>query len=141
MVIVLIVIFVSWKGSNKPVVTGERQTVIVGVSLPLTGDVAMLGQSAKNAILLAQEQLPKNLKYDYKLVFEDDQFKPALGATVANKLINIDNADALVSFGSPVGSVISPIAEKAQILHVNDFASASQVADGDYNFVHYTPPL
>ncbi len=100
----------------------------------------MLGQSAKNAITLAQEGLPKNLKYNYKLIFEDDQFKPALGATVANKLIAIDKADVLVSFGSPVGSVISPIAEKNGVPHINDFASASQVADGEYNFVHYTPP-
>ena len=117
---------------SKPVIT-------IGVTLPLTGDVAMLGQSNKNAILLAQSQLPKDLKYDYKLVIEDDQFKLALGATAANKLISIDHASALISFGSPVGNVVSPIAEKNHIAHINDFTSDPHVATGEYNFVDYTP--
>jgi len=139
-IIAMAAVFIGISRSKSAQPNTSKQTIVIGITLPLTGDVAMLGQSAKNAILLAQKQLPKDLKYDYKLVFEDDQFRPALGATIANKLISIDHADALISFGSPVGSVISPIAERAQILHVNDFASASHVADGEFNFVDYTPP-
>ena len=141
-IIVIVAVAVQGKMSavNSEQTSNKKQTVIIGITLPLTGDIAMLGESARNAILLADESLPKDLKYDYRLIFEDDQFKPSLGATVANKLISVDNADALISFGSPVGSVVSPIAEKAQILHVNDFASASHVADGEFNFVDYTPP-
>ncbi len=120
--------------------TGSKPTVIIGVTLPLTGDVAMLGQSNKNAIELAYSQLDKtNLKYDYKLVFEDDGFKPSIGATTANKLISVDKVDALISFGSPVGNVVSPIAEAAGVPHINDFASDPHVATGQYNYVDYTP--
>lgn len=118
--------------SAKPVVT-------IGITLPLTGDIALLGQSNKNAILLAEARLPQGTKYSYKLVFEDDQFKTALGASTANKLISADGADALISFGSPVGNVVSPIAEAAHVPHINDFASDSHVANGVYNFVDYTP--
>jgi len=138
-ILVIVAVAVMTKISSNPP-PSQKQTIKIGVTLPLTGGVAMLGQSAKNAILLAESRLSRNNKYDYELVFEDDQFKPATGASVANKLINIDKVDALISFGSPVGSVVSPIAERSKILHINDFASASQVADGDYNFVHYTPP-
>ncbi len=138
---IVVILLVVWgiTSLKTPKTTVIKPVVTIGITLPLTGDVAMLGQSNKNAILLAQLQLPKNLKYDYKLVFEDNQFKPAMGVSTANKLISIDKASALISFGSPVGNVVSPIAEKAQITHINDFASASSVADGDYNFVHYTP--
>ncbi|MEI6237963.1 MAG: ABC transporter substrate-binding protein [bacterium] len=115
-----------------------KPTVTIGITLPLTGDVAILGESAQNAIILAKEQL-KDTKYDYKLVFENDQFKPTLGATIANKLISVDKADALMSFGSPVGHVVSIIAEKSKIPHVNAFASDDHVADGEYNFLDYTP--
>lgn len=125
--------FVNKSPETKP-------TVKIGVSLPLTGDVAMLGQNSKKALLLAQEQLSKNTKYNYELVFEDDQFKPQTGATTANKLISINNVSALFSFGSPVGNVVSPIAEKAGVPHINFFASDMSVANGDYNFVNYTPP-
>lgn len=117
-----------------------KPTVKIGVTLPLTGDVAMLGQNSKSALLLAQEQLSKNTKYNYEFVFEDDQFKPQNGASTANKLISIDNVSALFSFGSPVGSVVSPIAEKAKVPHINFFASDMSIANGDYNFVNYTPP-
>lgn len=118
----------------------DKLTVTIGVSLPLTGDVAMLGQNSKQALLLAEEQISKSSKYNYKLVFEDDQFKPQMGASIANKLISIDNVSALFSFGSPVGNVVSPIAEKLGTPHINFFASDMNVANGDYNFVHYTPP-
>lgn len=121
-------------------ISAEKPTIKIGVTLPLTGDVASLGEANKNAIILASEQLKgKNLKYAYEFVFEDDQFKPAIGATVASKLINVDKSDAIISFGSPVGNVISTIAERSKILHVNDFASDPKVANGSYNFVHYTP--
>jgi branched-chain amino acid transport system substrate-binding protein len=116
-----------------------KPTIKVGVTLPLTGDVAMLGQSVKKSMELAKSKLPQTTKYNYEFVFEDDQFKPSVGASTANKLISVDKVSALVSFGSPVGNVVSPIAEKSQITHINDFASASSVANGEYNFVHYTP--
>jgi branched-chain amino acid transport system substrate-binding protein len=117
----------------------EKQTVKIGVTLPLTGPVAMLGESVKDAIILAKEQT-KNTKYNYELIFEDDAFSPKTAVNTVNKLINIDKVDAIISFGSPVGNVVSPITEKAQITHINDFASDSNVAKGDYNFLHYTPP-
>jgi len=138
---IVVLILAVWGISSLFATKGPetKQTIKIGVTLPLTGDVAMLGQSAKNAMLLAKSQLPQNTKYNYEFVFEDDQFKPSVGASTANKLISVDGVSALVSFGSPVGNVVSPIAEKAHILHVNDFASASSVANGDYNFIHYTP--
>jgi branched-chain amino acid transport system substrate-binding protein len=124
-------------GKNE--VNNQKPIVKIGITLPLTGDVSVLGQSVKKSIELAHSLLPTSTKYQYELVFEDDKFKPALGVTTATKLINVDKVSALVSFGSPVGNVVSPIAEKSKITHLNDFASASSVADGEYNFIHYTP--
>lgn len=139
---IVVLVLAAW-GVSSLMVTKDpstKQTIKIGVTLPLTGGVAMLGQNSKAALLLAQEQLPKNTKYNYEFVFEDDQFKPQAGASSANKLISIDNVSALFSFGSPVGSVVSPIAEKAGVPHINFFASDMNVANGDYNFVNYTPP-
>jgi len=139
---IIVLILAVWGISSLFATKGPetKPTVKIGVTLPLAGDVAMLGQNSKQALLLAQEQLPKNTKYNYEFVFEDDQFKPTIGASTANKLISIDNVSALFSFGSPVGNVVSPIAEKAKVPHINFFASDMNVANGDYNFVNYTPP-
>lgn len=137
-IVIAIVVIGILAIANKDNHSGGKITVKIGVTLPLTGDIAVLGQDNKDSILLAKEQL-KDTKYNYEIVFEDDQFKPAVGASTASKLINVDNVSALVSFGSPVGNVVSAIAEKSKVLHINDFASDPNVANGDYNFVHYTP--
>ena len=138
-VVVAIVAVALITGSSTKQPAG-KPTVVVGVTLPLTGDIAMLGQSNKNAIELAYNQLKQqDMKYNYKLVFEDDGFKPSIAATTAHKLISVDGANALISFGSPVGNVVSPIAEVAGVPHINDFASDPHVATGQYNYVDYTP--
>jgi len=134
--VIAIVVFIlnsfESKNTNKPIIK-------IGATLPLTGDVAMLGQNSKKAIELALRDLG-NTKYSYEVVYEDDQFKPQNGATTANKLMSVDIVSALLSFGSPVGNVVSPIAEKQKVPHINFFASDMRVADGVYNFVNYTPP-
>ncbi|MEN9921539.1 MAG: hypothetical protein RLZZ517_517 [Candidatus Parcubacteria bacterium] len=139
LVIILLAVAVFFVFNSTKTNNTEKPTVKIGVTLPLTGDVALLGQSSKKAIELALENLG-DTKYNYQVVFEDDQFKTQVGATVANKLINVDKVDMLFSFGSPVGNVVNPIAEAQKVPHLNFFASDTKVANGEYNFLHYTPP-
>lgn len=141
-IVALLVIAGIWSYSSKSVVpTGEKQTITIGASLPLTGNLAFLGESYKNSMLLAYADLQKSgqLKNNYKFVFEDDQFDAAKAATTANKLISIDKVDAIASAGSPAGNTISPIAEQNKIIHIG-LASDPTMAKGDYNFDHWTPP-
>ncbi len=117
--------------------------VKIGVIVPLTGDQAFLGEGFKNAILLAQKDIQKSFgetKHRYEISFQDDSFNPTSAASAAHKFINIDHVNALVSFGSGSGNAVSPIAEEAKTPHLNAIASDSNVAKGDYNFVHWTPP-
>jgi branched-chain amino acid transport system substrate-binding protein len=137
--VIILAIIATLSGVFNQKSNDSKPTVKIGVSLPLTGPVAALGESAQKALLLAQLNL-KNTKYNYEFVFEDDQFKPVVGATLANKFVSIDKADVIFSFGSPVGNIISPIAEKEKVPHINFFASDTKVANGGYNFLHYTPP-
>ena len=141
LMIVALIISTQMTAKQDSVGSSSKPTIKIGVTLPLTGDVAMLGQSSKKALDLAHAKLSerKDLKYNYELVYEDDQFKPTVGVTTATKLTNIDKVSVLMSFGSPVGNVVSAFAEKAKVPHMNFFASDSHVADGAYNFLHYTP--
>ena len=94
--VIAIVAIATMSSGSHTSPTGTKPTITIGVTLPLTGDIAMLGQSNKNAIEMAYQNLnTANLKYTYKLVFEDDQFSPTIGATTANKLISVDGANAL----------------------------------------------
>lgn len=115
----------------------EKQTVKIGLALPLTGVIGWLGEGMRDAAVMAKEQLI-DTKYNYELFFEDDQYNPTMTATVANKFINIDKVDAIVSCEAAPGHVISALARKNNFIHFG-LTAVESVAEGDNNFVHWTP--
>jgi branched-chain amino acid transport system substrate-binding protein len=114
----------------------KKETIKIGASWPLTGNLAFMGEGLKNAILMAKEQLGST-KYNYELVFEDDQLNPNLTATTVNKLISIDKVDVVISQGSGPGHVTTPIATKHNVIHFG-LALATDIAKGNTNFIHWT---
>ena len=136
-IISTVIIYVTHENSS---IISSKPTIKIGVTLPLTGNLASLGQSSKDSLELAMNKLNKSkLRYNYKLIIEDDQFKPIVGSTNTQKLINVDKVSALLSFGSPVGNAVTSISEKYSIPHINGFASDPNVANGKFSYIHYTP--
>ena len=86
-----------------------KETFKIGAVLPLTGNVGFIGEGFRNAMLLAKEQLG-DTKYNYEIIFEDDQHDPKLTAGAANKFISIDKVDAIVSLGDSTAPAVSPLA-------------------------------
>lgn len=127
----------SQKTTSAPI--AEKQIIKIGLSLPLTGGVAFLGEPAKKAAELALKDAG-NTKYNYQLVFEDDSFDPKKAASTANKLISVDKVLAIISFGSGTGNTINSIAENGKTAQFA-LASDPRVATGEYNYVHWTPPF
>lgn len=122
-----------------PAYAQEKPVVKIGVTAPLTGDVGYIGEGIRNAITMAQENLPADTKYKYEVVYEDDMFEAKRTAATTSKMINVDKVDALISASSGTGGVASPIAEQNKVIHFG-IASAASVADGNYNFNHWTSP-
>lgn len=122
-----------------PAFAADKPVVKIGVTVPLTGDVAYIGEGIRNAITMAQENLPADTKYKYEVVYEDDMFEAKRTAATTNKMINVNKVDALISASSGTGGVASPIAEANKVIHFG-IASAASVADGNYNFNHWTSP-
>jgi len=97
---------------------GKKQEVRIGVIIPLTGDYANYGNNIKNALEICFEDImqEKN-KYEYKLIFEDDQAKPKMATSAINKLIFTDNVKIIIGgFTSSSSVAIEPIAEQNQVL-------------------------
>lgn len=122
-----------------PAFAADKPVVKIGLTVPLTGDNAQIGDAMKGGATLAREDMKTDTKYDYQLVFEDDGMEAKRTAATTGKLINVDKVDAIVSISSGTGGVVSPIAETSKVIHFG-LASAQSVADGDYNFIHWTPP-
>ena len=127
---------------NQPtgnvVVEKEKPVVKIGASLSLTGGSAFMGEGMRNAMELAIHNLGPT-KYKYELVFEDDAMNPKMAADASQKLITIDHVDAILSLSSGTGNVVSQFTQPNKVIHFG-VASDPTVAEGEYNFIHWTPP-
>ncbi len=121
---------------------GPSNELKIGVSAPLTGDIAALGQSTKNAILLAQEEinakggikLSESMK-KVKFIIEDDENKPESTATVFQKLISQDKVLAIIgSQSSKCSNAGAPIAESAKIPQISPWSTNPNVTK-DRSFI------
>lgn len=125
--VVVIGYFIS-TGPSQPSV----QITKVGLILPLTGEVASLGENAKNGASLAYNGLPENLKQKIQLIFEDDNFQPKNTVSAFNKLTGSDNVNVVVCFTSGPCSAIAPLADQKKIPLI---AVASAPVQQDREFV------
>lgn len=115
----------------------------IGVSAPISGDIAALGLSTKNAALLAEEEINAaggidvaDKKLKVKLIIEDDENKPESAATVFQKLINQDKVLAIIgSQSSKCSNAGAPIAESAKVPQVSPWSTNPNVTkDRSYVF-------
>ena len=121
----------------------EKQTIKIGISGPLTGSLAFMGEGMRNGAELAIKQFKDknpNSKLDYQIVYEDDGFDPKRTVSAVTKLISINKVDALITVASAAGNIAQPITEKNQVVHFG-IASDPHIAVGEYNFLHWTPPF
>ena len=118
----------------------DKPTITIGASLPLSGDLSMYGNALKKSLDLAiKDSKNQDLKYNYKIVVEDDRYdlKPVL--TNMNRFKSVNKANAVMSFWGAAGTVVSDWAEKSQTIHMS-CAASDRVGVGYYNFNHATQP-
>lgn len=146
LLVALIVVVIAIAGlvysqqGTKYEVADEKPVVKIGVIYPMSGDFAQAGKTMLTAIeIFEEDQDTKQNPFEYKFFIEDGQLNPAKSVTVAKKLIEIDKVDIIMSMSSDIGQAISPITEKAKVIHIA-LATEENVAKGRYNFTTSTPP-
>jgi len=115
----------------------EPEEIKIGAIFALTGDAAMYGESAKNGLELAIEELNKKL-LDKKItvVYEDNQGDPSKAVSSFQKLADVDKVKYIIGpLGTPEVLAIAPIAEKKKIIILTPTSSGPQLTQaGDYIF-------
>ncbi|HHW14828.1 MAG TPA: ABC transporter substrate-binding protein, partial [Firmicutes bacterium] len=114
------------------------KVVRIGVSAPISGDIAPLGLSTKNAALMAEEEINAaggikvgKEKLKVKFIIEDDENKPESTATVFQKLINQDQVVAIIgSQSSKCSNAGAPIAEAAGVPQLSPWSTNPNVTKG-----------
>lgn len=116
----------------------EKPVVKIGVSLPLTGNMAFMGNIAKEAVLMSFEKWKnQDTKYRYELIIEDDEFEPKKIAMAGNKLINLDHVDAIISFLDQPAYYYFNQANQKHFIHMT-CSWGDDLSDGTYNFNNIT---
>jgi ABC-type branched-subunit amino acid transport system substrate-binding protein len=93
------------------VYTSKRDTsaevIRIGAIVPLTGQYAALGESVRNAMIMAKDDLGEDANIE--IIFEDDAYDPKLAVTAYKKLRDIDDIDAVVVLGAPSIQAVSSL--------------------------------
>ena len=123
-------------------ITGNvtKETIRIGAIGPFTGDAAVYGQSEKNAIELAVQEINLDGGINGKkleVIYEDGKCNGMDAATAAQKLINVDKVDIILG-GVCSGETlaIAPLAEANEVLVFSSFSSSPDVTNaGDFIFL------
>jgi len=137
--VLLLLIVVSCARQQQPGQPSDRSTIKIGYFGDLSGRTFNFGQSAKNGVLMAAEEINQvgginGRKID--IVIEDDQGNPELAATVGNKLVRQDKVIALIAGGASGSSLAAgPIAQSARVPMISPSSTNPAVTQiGDYIF-------
>ena len=125
------------KSSTGGTTSGGGDTIKVGVYGDLTGQTSSFGQSTKNGIELAVEEINNAGGVNGKkiqLVVEDDQGRPEQAKTVVSKLINQDKVIAVLGEVASTNSLAAaPVAQDAKIPMITPSSTNPKVTEtGDY---------
>jgi branched-chain amino acid transport system substrate-binding protein len=118
--------------------TGGSKEIKIGAILPLSGDAAAYGKTARQGIEIAVEQAAAQNAGKPKIVvnYEDTQADPKTGVTAFRKLVDIDKVKAVVGdLPSSVTLAVAPIAEQSKVILISPGSSAPKLTQaGDYIF-------
>lgn len=136
LIVILVVIGGIWWGtSRKP---KEKISVVIGTMLPLSGKNALNGQYIKEGIEMAQEEINAAGGINgslLKIIFEDDQCDPKMGANIAQKLINVDKIHLVLGpWCSSVALAIAPQFEQSKTIMIAEVLTPKLTEAGDYIF-------
>jgi branched-chain amino acid transport system substrate-binding protein len=133
----LILYVVDLKQQHIQAVSNEP--IKIGFIGALTGDAAYYGESDKNGMALAVEEINSQGGINgqpIEVIYEDGQCNGKEATKAAQKLINVDQVDFI--FGGTCSGetlAISPITEAAQMILFSSFSSSPDITQaGDYVF-------
>jgi branched-chain amino acid transport system substrate-binding protein len=117
-----------------------RPVVRIGVILPLTGDMAFMGQSIRRGVNFAIEDINTNPdnRFVYRATFEDNQHQPKQTISIANRMISRNRVTAMMTMFSASAYATAPLLSQHRIIGLHG-TPVKDVLDGVYNFTIMPP--
>ena len=138
-VIAVGVIVLTWITVVSMGLTGQvskKETIKIGIITDLTGPAAYWGESSRVGAEIAAEEMRKE-GYDVELIYEDYQLDATKALSSAQKLVNIDNVDAIYAEFNPAAISVGSFLKEKNVLFVYDAAVISSLEGNDLAFKTY----
>jgi len=140
---IVFILLLSFAGCDSQVPTNNKvKGINIGVTLPLTGDLASWGERARKGIEIAVDEVNQNRaeKDKFNLIIEDTKSLPATGVSVLQKLINVNKVRFVIGdLSSGVTLAMAPVAEANKVILLAPGASNPSVRNaGEYIFRDWT---
>ena len=118
--------------------------VVVGISLPLTGEGAVYGRALRRGIQLAEAEIKSGniagWHPNYRVVIEDDGAKPTQALSAATKLMSLDGARLLIGGAmSSTAEALIPVTEQAGVLLISPTATKPSLTQNTRLFFRLWP--
>jgi branched-chain amino acid transport system substrate-binding protein len=129
-VVVLAAIAVALLVLKRSSSTSGQNEIQIGWIGPLTGDAAPYGIAIKRGTDLAVQDVNASGKLGkpLKIIYEDDQAKPALGVAAFQKLVQINHVPVVIqAAASSVMLAVMPEAEKAKVVYISPSCSSDKI--------------
>lgn len=132
-VVALTIVFVVTQTKKEP------EVIKIGAILPLTGDMAVFGESFKSGIDLAVDELNKEKGIHGRkllVIYEDDRGKGDVAVSAFRKLVTSDKVECIIGgVMSSTAMPIAPIAQKEKVVLLSPTATAPSLSQfKDYFF-------
>lgn len=143
LILVLVISSLSWMILLNNNGTGNSTLndgpIEIGVFAPLSGEAAIYGQSIKNGLDIAREDINEKggiLGREVKLTYQDTHLDSKEAVSAMNKFIHVDGMSIVIAAeGSGATSAAVPLADQTKTLTMVAIASTPTLKDaGDYVF-------
>ncbi len=136
---VALLVSVSCDRQQQPSDRRPQGPIKIGYFGDLSGPTFNFGESAKNGVLMATEEINQAggiIGRQIDIVIEDDHGSPELAATIAAKLIGQDQVVGLIAGGASGSSLAAgPLAQSAKVPMISPSSTNPAVTQiGDYIF-------
>lgn len=117
---------------------GGGSTIKIGVNAELTGSVPVVGQSCKNAALMAAEEINAaggldvgGKKYQVKMLVEDNEDKAESAAAAAQKLINQNKVLGMIGPNASRNAIpAASVAESSKVPMISPWSTNVKLTAG-----------
>ena len=124
--------------------SSDGDTIKLGATFPLTGEVASYGQKAKRGIELAVEDINATggvLGRKIEVDFQDDRHDKKEAVSIVTKFATVDKVPVIFgSAGSSVTLAVAPVANRNKVVLVSPISSSATLSTEGGHFFFRTVP-